>query len=110
MRCVDVVVHTSIHPEPFGRVIVEGMLQNRPVVATRGGGVDEIIEDGKTGVLIQSGSAEALSDAVTRLITDKDYYRTIAKSALTETSNKFSIDSTIHRLSNIFDAVSRKGR
>jgi len=52
MRVVDCVVHASIDPEPFGRVVVEGMLARRPVIATRTGGVPEIIEDGVSGILI----------------------------------------------------------
>ena len=42
MRLVSVVVHASISPEPFGRVLVEGMLAGRPVVATRGGRLDSV--------------------------------------------------------------------
>ncbi|HEY1608823.1 MAG TPA: glycosyltransferase family 4 protein, partial [Paraburkholderia sp.] len=50
MRAVDVVAHTSITPEPFGRVVVEGMLARRPVVASRDGGVTEIVEHDVNGL------------------------------------------------------------
>ena len=43
MKAVDVIAHTSISPEPFGRVIIEGMLAKRPVVAARAGGVVDIV-------------------------------------------------------------------
>ena len=52
MKAVDIVVHTSIAPEPFGRVIVEGMLARKPVIATRAGGALEIIDEGVTGLLV----------------------------------------------------------
>lgn len=52
MRMVRVVLHTSTSPEPFGRVIVEGMLARRPVIATRAGGVAEILTDGETGIMV----------------------------------------------------------
>ncbi|MEX3977265.1 glycosyltransferase family 4 protein, partial [Paraburkholderia caribensis] len=55
MCAADVVAHTSITPEPFGRVIVEGMLARRPVVAARAGGVVEIIDDGVNGVMCSPG-------------------------------------------------------
>ena len=48
MRAVDVLVHTSTAPEPFGRVIAEGMLAERPVIATAGGGASEIVKAGET--------------------------------------------------------------
>ncbi len=62
--------HTSITPEPFGRVIVEGMLAQRPVVAARAGGVLEIVEDGENGVLCTPGDAHALADVLAELRCD----------------------------------------
>ena len=55
LQAMDVVVHCSVAAEPFGRVIVESMLAGTPVVATRGGGVDEIITDGQDGFLVPPG-------------------------------------------------------
>ena len=68
MRAVDVIIHTSVAAEPFGRVIVEGMLAGRPVVATAAGGAREIVVDGVTGVLVALGDAAALADAVRSLL------------------------------------------
>lgn len=70
MRAVDVVVHCSVSPEPFGRVIVEAMLARRPVVASAAGGVLEIIEDGKTGLLYPPGDDVALRAHIERLRSD----------------------------------------
>jgi glycosyltransferase involved in cell wall biosynthesis len=70
MCAVDAVAHTSITPEPFGRVIVEGMLAQRPVVAARAGGVLEIVEDGVNGVLCAPGDARALADVLAGLRSD----------------------------------------
>jgi glycosyltransferase involved in cell wall biosynthesis len=70
MKLSDVVVHTSIAPEPFGRVIVEGMLAGRPVVATRAGGAVEIVEDGTSGVLVPPRDATALASALSDLLAD----------------------------------------
>ncbi|MEJ7811823.1 MAG: glycosyltransferase family 4 protein [Gemmatimonadaceae bacterium] len=72
MRLVNVVLHTSTAAEPFGRVIVEGMLAGRPVVASRAGGALEIIQDGVTGLLIQPGDPRALAAAVSSLIEHPD--------------------------------------
>lgn len=70
LHLVDVVAHTSTDPEPFGRVIVEAMLAGRPVVATHGGGVGELVEDGVTGLLVPPGDGTALAAAWTRLRAD----------------------------------------
>ena len=70
MKAADVVVHTSVYPEPFGRVVVEGMLAGRPVIASRGGGVGEIVTDGETGWLVPPDQPEALAVAINRVIDD----------------------------------------
>lgn len=70
MSAVDIVVHTSIAAEPFGRVILEGMLAHRPVIATRGGGASEIVEPEVTGLLVEPGSAAALRSAIAELLAD----------------------------------------
>jgi glycosyltransferase involved in cell wall biosynthesis len=67
MHAMDMIVHTSIAPEPFGRVIVEAMLARRPIVAAAGGGALEIITDGVDGVLVTPGDAAALAAAVDHL-------------------------------------------
>ena len=58
-----------MYPEPFGRVVVEGMLAGRPVIATRAGGVTEILDD-ETGVLVPPNDAAALAAAIESLAAD----------------------------------------
>jgi glycosyltransferase involved in cell wall biosynthesis len=70
LAACDVVVHASVLAEPFGRVLVEAMLAGRPVVATRAGGVPEVVTDGETGVLVEPGDARALTDALDALRRD----------------------------------------
>ncbi len=67
MRAADVVVHAAVEAEPFGRVVVEGMLARRPVIATSAGGVREILEHERTGLLVKPGDPEALAAAVRRI-------------------------------------------
>jgi hypothetical protein len=70
LAACDVVVHASVLAEPFGRVLVEAMLAGRPVVATRAGGVPEVVTDGETGVLVPPGDARALTEALDALRRD----------------------------------------
>lgn len=63
----DVLVHTSIVPEPFGQVVVQGMAAGLPVVATDAGGPSAIIRNGVDGVLVPGGDAAALADALREL-------------------------------------------
>ncbi len=67
---MDLIVHASTTGEPFGQVIIEGMAAGKPVIATDGGGVPEIVEDGKTGILVPMGDVQAMADAIGRMLAD----------------------------------------
>jgi len=80
MSACDVVAHTSTSAEPFGRVIVEAMLAGRPVIATRAGGAQEIIEEGRIGTLVEPGDPTALAAALRDLVARPE--RTLQLAAL----------------------------
>ncbi len=67
---LDVLVHASTTPEPFGQVVLEGMAAGLPVVAAAAGGRAEIVTDGVDGLLVAPGDAAALAAALTRLAAD----------------------------------------
>jgi glycosyltransferase involved in cell wall biosynthesis len=67
MRAVDIVLHTSTSPEPFGRVVVEAMLARRPFVAANHGGVVELVGE-NSPELIRPGDPHALAEAITRVL------------------------------------------
>lgn len=68
MRAVDVMVHPSIAPEPFGRTLVEAMLAGVPVIATDTGAASDILDAGRAGSLVPPDDAEALAQAITRVL------------------------------------------
>ncbi len=71
MNSLDVVVHASVRPEPFGRVIMEAMACGRPVIAMDAGGVREVLgTDRSSGVLIPHTEVTAMSQAILELIRD----------------------------------------
>jgi glycosyltransferase involved in cell wall biosynthesis len=69
---LDVLVHASVIPEPFGQVVVEGMAAGLPVIASAAGGPAEIITDGVDGLLVAPGDVQALATALRRLVGDGD--------------------------------------
>jgi glycosyltransferase involved in cell wall biosynthesis len=69
---LDVLVHASVIPEPFGQVVVEGMAAGLPVIASAAGGPAEIITDGVDGLLVAPGDVQALASAMRRLVGDGD--------------------------------------
>lgn len=105
MAAVDIIAHTSIDPEPFGRVIVEGMALGRPVVATQGGGVGEIIDSLKTGILYPPGDSTALAEALRSLMRDPALASRLAAEGRSTVAARFSIEQSVQDLSRVFDRV-----
>ncbi len=67
---IDVLVHASVIPEPFGQVVLEGMAAGLPVIAPDEGGPAEVIADGETGHLFTARSVDALAGAMRALAAD----------------------------------------
>jgi glycosyltransferase involved in cell wall biosynthesis len=79
LRALDVVVHASTRPEPFGRVIVEGMACGRAVVAVRNGGAAELFEDGINALGCPPCEPETLARVLVRLISDPELRRRLSE-------------------------------
>ncbi|WP_346911897.1 glycosyltransferase family 4 protein [uncultured Roseibium sp.] len=105
MKSVDIVVHTSIAAEPFGRVVVEGMISGTPVVATKGGGVTEIIREGETGILVPPNEPDALASAIQTLLNNPDLYGRLSRNGLQEARDTYSINNTLHSFQNVLDTL-----
>jgi glycosyltransferase involved in cell wall biosynthesis len=68
MRSLDIIVHASTQPEPFGMVIIEGMACGKPVIASQAGGAAELFVDGETALGHPPGDPAALARQVQRLV------------------------------------------
>jgi glycosyltransferase involved in cell wall biosynthesis len=78
LRKFDVLVLPSIWPEPFSRVVLEGMISSLVVVATQTGGTVEILRDGENGLLFAAGDAEDLAQKIAGLAADPMLRRRLA--------------------------------
>jgi glycosyltransferase involved in cell wall biosynthesis len=102
---LGVVVHASTIGEPFGQVIIEGMAAGKPVVATRGGGVPEIVEDGVTGILVPMGDAPAMADAICRICADPVRAGTMGARARQRVAEHFTIEQTARKVESIYASI-----
>ena len=93
MKACDAIAHCSTAPEPFGRVIVEAQLAKRPAIATIGGGTNEIIENGVTGLLIPPNNSQLLADAMQQIFSDRAATQKMVETAYAQAKTKFSIPS-----------------
>jgi glycosyltransferase involved in cell wall biosynthesis len=67
--------------EGMGRVIVEAFCRARPVVASRIGGIPDLVDDGRNGLLVEPGDTEALADALVEMLTDRGLAKRLADAA-----------------------------
>jgi glycosyltransferase involved in cell wall biosynthesis len=93
MRHFDVLVAPS-HQEPFGTVISEAMAVGTPVVATRVGGLAEVVDDGVTGLLVEPGEPDALAAAVLEVLGRRDAMSAAAR----EAARRFGADAYADRV------------
>jgi glycosyltransferase involved in cell wall biosynthesis len=89
---LSILVHPSRKPEPFGRDLAEGQALGLPVVGSAEGGVVEIIENGKNGLLIPPGSASALAAAIDRLLGHPDEAAGMGKRGRRRAMQRFTAD------------------
>jgi glycosyltransferase involved in cell wall biosynthesis len=79
LRSLDIVVHASTSPEPFGMVIVEAMACGKPVIASQAGGAAELFVDGENALGHPPEDAEALARQIVRLAGDAQLRRTVGQ-------------------------------
>jgi glycosyltransferase involved in cell wall biosynthesis len=110
MKAVDIVTHTSIMPEPFGRVIIEGMLSKRPVVATRAGGVMDIVDDGENGILCSPGDAAELARVLERLKGNAPLRERLVEQGYVNATSRFGTRQYVESVEKILNDVAARGR
>jgi glycosyltransferase involved in cell wall biosynthesis len=102
---LDIVVHASTTPEPFGQVIVEAMICHKPVIATNAGGVREIVKNGETGWLVPMGDAESIADRVAWIMANPVDVRRMVQAGYERAIKKFIIGSTASKFEQIYEDV-----
>lgn len=103
LDAMDVAIHSSTNPEPFGRVLIEAMALGRPLIAPREGGPLEIVVDGETGLLVAPRDPAALAAAIDQLVRDPVLRRRMGEAARTRVDAVFDIRQHVRAIEAIFD-------
>ena len=82
----------SVCEESFGMPLIEAMASSTPVITTRGGAFPEIVEDGRSGLLVDRSDAQALANAILQLLANPDQHDAMAQAAFERASTLFSWD------------------
>jgi glycosyltransferase involved in cell wall biosynthesis len=105
----DMLVHTSVLPEPLGQVVIEGMSAGLAVVAAAAGGPAEIVTDGVDGLLVPPGDVRALAQALRRLAEDPSLRAALGTRGR-EMSGQFAPDVVVPRLESVYQAAAAGSR
>jgi len=104
-RAADVFVFPSIWDEPFGNPPVEAMAVGVPVIATQSGGITETVENGKTGLLVEQGNANALARATLRLLENEDLMDSMGKAGRKRAVELFSWERIVEQLLGLYRSI-----
>lgn len=102
MAALDLLVHCA-HQEAFGRVLVEAMAAARPVVATRVGGIPEVVGD--CGVLVPEGEAAEVARAVEAMLADPETARHLGGAGQRRAQERFSIGAHVAQVEALYEEI-----
>lgn len=105
LMLADVVVHASIRPEPFGRVLLEAMAAQKPLVAARDGGVLEIVVDGVTGLLFPPGDSGAMATAIVELLSDRALAVRMGRAGFERLHQRFHIADNVAKTQRLYEEL-----
>ena len=101
MAAMDICVVPSLN-EGMGRVILEAGAASTPVIATRVGGIPDIIRDGETGILVEPRDAKAIADKVCILSQDRDRLHRMGQAARTFVVPAFGLEGMVARIEELY--------
>ncbi|HEY8184913.1 MAG TPA: glycosyltransferase family 4 protein [Pyrinomonadaceae bacterium] len=108
MRSLDMVVHASTEPEPFGLVIIEGMACGRAVIASEAGGAAELFDSDLTALGHPPGDAAQLAERIMQLATDPDLRVRLGAAGRASVEQRFNRSRLAKELNPIYESVRRQ--
>ncbi|HEV7396256.1 MAG TPA: glycosyltransferase family 4 protein [Pyrinomonadaceae bacterium] len=104
IRALDIVVHASTQPEPFGLVIIEGMSCGKPVIVSAAGGATELIDDGVNALTHEPGNAGELAERIMQLAGDVGLRQRLGDAGRASVEKRFDNNRTPAELVELYDA------
>jgi len=108
INAMEIVIHTSVEPEPFGRVLIEAMAMRKPVVGARGGAVTEIVEEGKTGLTFTPGDPLSLAEMIRRLLLSPETAIAMGRNGRARLDSEFDIRTNVRKTQEIYDIATAR--
>jgi glycosyltransferase involved in cell wall biosynthesis len=103
LRALDIAVHASTSPEPFGLSIIEAMACARPVIASKGGGPEEIIVEGVNGFFHTPGDSRSLAERIVELVRNPELRKRLGEAGRKTAEERFDASKMADRLLAIYE-------
>jgi len=103
----DVLVFPAIKPH-FARPAIEASAMAKPVIASRLTGIEELIQNNKTGVLVEPNDSESLTKSLYDILTDKVKAKQMGGAGYLYAKEKFSIENNCNKVMEIYDRILKK--
>jgi L-malate glycosyltransferase len=103
----DIFVMSSV-TEGLGTSLLDAMACAKPVVATTAGGIPEVVADGVTGILVPPRDAQAMANAIVRLLKDEPLRRRMGDAGLSRVQAKFSAERMVAETIRVYEQVTKK--
>ncbi len=107
MRALDIVVHASTQPEPFGRVIAEAMACGKPMISSGVGGAAEILVMGDFAIAFMLGDAVSLARSITQLANDPSLRVQLGGNGLSTARARFGRERLVSQLPPVYEEVAQ---
>lgn len=102
LKALDIIVITSLTIESFSMIAVEGMAMKVPVIATNVGGLPEVVDNGRTGILIPPGDIDALCESIRFLVNNPDERLRMGENGRARVLERFTVEENARKTEGVF--------
>jgi glycosyltransferase involved in cell wall biosynthesis len=105
LSILNILIHASTDPEPFGLVVLEGMAMRKPVIATNVGGPAEIVLQNETGILVPPNDPKSMARAIVYCLSNRNKARVMGERGRQRFVEMFSSDKMVEETEKVYEEI-----
>ena len=106
----DIVVQPSVEAESFGYVALEGMTAAKPIIASKIGGLVDVVSDGETGFLVTPGDSDQLADVLVKIATSRELAEKLGRQGEERARRLFTMDQNAAKVMGVYHGLLSEGQ
>jgi glycosyltransferase involved in cell wall biosynthesis len=104
-RAADILIVPSLCQEAFGRAVVEGQINSVPAIVFKTGGLTELVEDGKTGILVKQGAVREMANAIVRIFSNEKTIKKMGIVGQKSAIKRFNVKAIVQQMLKLYERV-----